>query len=61
MFCVYILLNIHFSINNRLNKGKKVKVIYCFPWFWLDPDPYHLIRIRIPDPAIFYTDPDPGK
>ena len=39
---------------------------FCFQWFVLDPDPYNLIRICIPDPVQFfiririqgnYTDP----
>ena len=41
MFCVCILHflhNNHFSINNHLNLGKKIKVIFCFEWFLLDPD-----------------------
>ena len=51
MFCVRILLNNNFYINNHLNWGKKVKsnflIFNGFTW----------IRIR----PIFDTDPDPGK
>ena len=51
MFCVRILLNNNFYINNHLNWGKKVKsnflIFNGFTW----------IRIR----PIFDTDPDPVK
>ena len=71
MFCVLILLKFHFSINNHLNLVTKNKIsflIFCFQCFLLDPDPYNLIRIRIPAQAQLLiriqgivTDPDPGK
>ena len=48
MLCVFILLNIHFSVI-IISVRLKNKLIFCF--HLLDLDPYHLIRIRIPDPA----------
>ena len=53
MFCGCILLYNHLSTTDHSNLCKKIKVILSFQWFSLDPDPDHLIRIRIPDPAIF--------
>ena len=50
MLCVFILLNIHFSVI-IISVRLKNKLIFCFQRFLLDLDPYHLIRIRIPDPA----------
>ena len=71
MFCALILLKFHFSINNHLNLVTKNKIsflIFCFQCFLLDPDPYNLMRIRIPAQAQLLiriqgnvTDPDPGK
>ena len=46
MFCVCILLNYHFSIKNNLNYVYK-NLFFGFQWFLLEPELYHLIRIRI--------------
>ena len=42
---------------------KIIKVIFFLKLVYLDPDPYNLIRIRIPDPGFFDTnlDLEPGK
>ena len=50
MFCECKLLNIHFSINNHLNLGKRLKLFTVFHGF---------SRIRIQ--PISDTDLDPGK
>ena len=38
-----------------------VQLFSVFNGIFLDPDPYNLIRFRIRDPAIIYTDPDPAN
>ena len=57
MCCVFILgTKLPIFYKQSLKLGLK-KIIFCFQWFLLDPDPYSLIRIRILNPA----NTDPGK
>ena len=52
MFCVFIFLNCHYSINNQLNLVKNINLLSVFNGFcW--------IRIRIQGIDRDSTDPDP--